>query len=78
MSIHIERAIGRIKKCDILQGVFPLSMVHLANQIECLCLVDKFSASTDCSYSTLIGDTGIEKYFQALNVDDTESETERN
>lgn len=33
VRIHVERAIGRIKTYHILDGVFPLSLSHVANQI---------------------------------------------
>ena len=33
VRIHVERAIGRIKNFHILDGVLPLSLSHVANQI---------------------------------------------
>lgn len=33
VRIHVERAIGRIKTYHILDGVLPLSLSHVANQI---------------------------------------------
>lgn len=33
LRIHVERAIGRIKNYGILSGVFPLTMIRLANHI---------------------------------------------
>ena len=37
IQIHVECAIGRIKKFSILKGNFPLSMIQLTNQIVCVC-----------------------------------------
>ena len=37
IQIHVECAIGRIKKFSILKGNFPLSMIRLTNQIVCVC-----------------------------------------
>lgn len=37
LSIHVERAIGRIKNYRILKGTLPLSMARLANQIVSVC-----------------------------------------
>ena len=37
LRIHIEEAIGRIKNYRILNGTFPLTMIHLANQIVSIC-----------------------------------------
>ena len=76
LRIHIERAIGRMKKYDILQGVFPLSMVCLANQIICVCAwLTNFQPVLIAPTPHLL-EAQVEEYFQAL--DDTESETERN
>lgn len=33
VRIHVERAIGRIKNYHILDGIMPLSLKHIANQI---------------------------------------------
>ncbi|KAK3089662.1 hypothetical protein FSP39_005462 [Pinctada imbricata] len=33
VRIHVERAIGRIKNYHILDGIIPLSLSHIANQI---------------------------------------------
>ena len=37
VRIHGERAIGRIKNCDILDGNCPLSMTPLVNQVFTFC-----------------------------------------
>ena len=37
VRIHVERAIGRIKTFRILQGVLPISLAHVANEIFCTC-----------------------------------------
>ena len=37
LRIHVERAIGRVKNYGILKGVFPISMIRIANQIVCVC-----------------------------------------
>jgi len=37
VRIHVERAIGRIKNYHILDGVLPISMTHLADQIFTVC-----------------------------------------
>jgi len=37
IRIHVERAIGRIKSFRILQGVLPLSLAGLANDIFHVC-----------------------------------------
>ena len=70
LRIHVERCIGRIKNCSILTGTMPISMVHLSNQIVCICdylsnfqpaLVSPPSDSTDSS---------VEEYFQMLSDTD--------
>ena len=37
VRIHVERAIGRIKTFRILQGVLPISLAHVANEIFRTC-----------------------------------------
>ncbi len=37
VRIHVERAIGRVKNYHILDGVLPLSLSPLANQIFTVC-----------------------------------------
>ncbi|XP_070560942.1 uncharacterized protein [Ptychodera flava] len=37
LRIHVERAIERIKRFRILQGVFPLKRIHLLNDIITVC-----------------------------------------
>lgn len=37
VRIHVERAIGRIKNYHILDGVLPLSLAHVADQIFSVC-----------------------------------------
>ena len=37
LRIRVERAIGRVKQIAILQGNFPLSMVHQVNHIVYVC-----------------------------------------
>jgi len=37
VRIHVERAIGRIKNYHILDGVLPVSLSHVANQIFTVC-----------------------------------------
>lgn len=35
--IHVERAIGRLKCFNILQGVIPLKLKPILDQVVCLC-----------------------------------------
>lgn len=37
VRIHVERAIGRIKNYHILDGVLPLSLAHVADQVFTVC-----------------------------------------
>ena len=37
VRIHVERAIGRIKNYHILDGILPVSVAHLADQIFYVC-----------------------------------------
>jgi len=37
LRIHLERAIQRMKKFRLLQGVTPISIAAVANQAVCLC-----------------------------------------
>ena len=37
VRIHVERAIGRVKNYHILDGVLPLSLAPVANQIFTVC-----------------------------------------
>ena len=37
VRIHVERAIGRIKNYHILDGVLPVSLSHVADQIYTVC-----------------------------------------
>ena len=73
VRIHVERAIGRIKKFAILQGNFPLSMSRLANQIVCVCawLTNFHPALLPPPISA--SETEVEDYFQSLT---SESESE--
>ena len=37
VRIRVERAIGRIKKYHILDGVLPINLAHVAEQICTVC-----------------------------------------
>ena len=37
LCIHVERAIGRIKQYKLVQGVLPITLAGLANDIICVC-----------------------------------------
>ena len=37
LRIHVERAIGRIKQYKLIQGVLPITLASLANDIICVC-----------------------------------------
>ena len=37
LRIHVERAIGRIKQYKLIQGVLPITLAGLANDIICVC-----------------------------------------
>lgn len=37
VRIHVERAIGRIKNYHILDGILPVSLSHVADQIFTVC-----------------------------------------
>ena len=37
VRIHVERAIGRIKTYRLLQGVLPISLAHVANEVFSTC-----------------------------------------
>ena len=38
LRIHVERAIGRIKRYKLIQGILPITLVGLANGIICVCI----------------------------------------
>ena len=49
VRIHVERAIGRARNYQILNGVFPLSMSELASHIVRICfLLTKFDEPLVC------------------------------
>ena len=69
LRIHVERAIGRIKKFAILQGNFPLSMSRLANQIVCVCAwLTNFHPAL-LPPPVAHSETDVENYFQSLPSD---------
>ena len=37
LRIHVERAIGRVKQYKLVQGVLPITLAGLANDIICVC-----------------------------------------
>ena len=76
LRIHVERAIGRIKKFAILQGNFPLSMSRLANQIVCVCawLTNFHPALLPPPIAN--SETDVEDYFQSLPSDSEMSKTD--
>ena len=37
LRIHVERAIGRIKSFHILDGIFLITLSHIANEVSTVC-----------------------------------------
>lgn len=73
LRIHIERAIGRIKKFAILQGNFSLSMSRLANQIVCVCAwLTNFHPALLPPPTTDSSEIDVDEYFQSLASDATD------
>lgn len=69
--IHVERAIGRIKRFAILQGTFPLSMARLANQIVCICAwLTNFHPVLISQPTETVED--VDRYFLSLSDSDSE------
>ena len=70
LRIHVERAIGRIKKFAILQGNFPLSMSRLANQIVCVCAwLTNFHPALLPPPLHANSETDVDDYFRTLDSD---------
>ena len=77
LRIHVERAIGRIKKfAIILQGNFPLSMSRLANQIVCVCAWLTHLHPALLPPPIANSETDVEDYFQSLPSDSEMSKTD--
>lgn len=74
LRIHVERAIGRIKNYGILSGVFPLTMVRLANHIVSVCAwLTNFQPVLVPPPSDSHCDDEVDSYFKAvLESDDSD------
>ena len=69
LRIHVERAIGRMKLYNILNGTIPLSMARITNQIVCVCaLLTNFQPALIPLPSEPC-DSDVELYFQQLESD---------
>ena len=69
VRIHVERAIGRIKNFAILNGMFPLSMARVANQVVCVCAYSNFQPAL-IPAPTEPSESDVDKYFQAWDYSD--------
>ena len=69
VSIHVERAIGRMKSFSILKHTIPITLTGLSNQIVCACayLSNFKPVLVPLNESTTIQDedsyNDVEKYF---------------
>ena len=78
LRIPVERAIGRIKNYGILSGVFPLTMVRLANPIVCAWLTN-FQPVLVPPPSDSHCDDEVDSYFKTVlesNDSDYDGDTE--
>lgn len=70
LRIHVERAIGRIKNYQILKGVFPNTMIRLANQIVSVCAwLTNFQPILVPPPSLSSVEEDIDTYFAQLSTD---------
>ena len=66
LRIHVERAIGRMKSYNILNGTIPLSMARITNLILCVCaLLTNFQPAL-IPLPMEPDDSDVESYFQQL------------
>ncbi len=67
LRIHVERAIGRLKKYAICKQTIPISLSRLVNQIVCVCAyLSNFQpalVSSRISEVDLESDSYVEDYF---------------
>ena len=77
LRIHVERAIGRIKKYAILKGTLPLSTIRLANQIVCVCSwLTNFQPALVPLGTSIESDDDVVDYFQSAVKSDYDADTE--
>ena len=68
LRIHVERAIGRIKKFHILKSTIPINMIRLTNQIVYVCaFLTNFQPAL--VPSTNDDDNAVESYFEQFSED---------
>ena len=72
LRIHVERAIGRVKKCIIYTGTLPHTLVRLSNQIVCVCvfLSNFHPALVPCSSHSTESDANA--YFEDVSSADSD------
>lgn len=75
VRIHVERAIGRIKKFQILKGTIPISMSRLSNQIVFVCafLTNFLPALVPLHKDVVSSDINVENYFDQLTDSDSDT-----
>ena len=77
LRIHVERAIGRIKKYAILKETLPLSTIRLANQIVCVCSwLTNFQPALVPLGTSIESDDDVVDYFQSAVKSDYDADTE--
>ncbi len=68
LRIHVERAIGRLKKYAICKQTIPISLSRLVNQIVCVCAyLSNFQPVSSCIEADLESDSCVEDYFNTLS-----------
>ncbi len=75
VRIHVERAIGRIKKFQILKGTIPISMSRLSNQIVFVraFLTNFLPALVPLHKDVVSSDINVENYFDQLTDSDSDT-----
>ena len=66
LRIHVERAIGRIKRYKYLQDTIPISMARLTNQIVCICAYLANFHVALVPQSESMTDEDVESYLNTL------------
>ena len=69
VRIHVERAIGRIKKFEILKRVFPVTMLRQLNQIVHVCA---YLTNFQSALVPMPAGVDVEEYFEMLTDSDTD------
>ena len=77
LTIHVKRAVGRIKTYRILTSTPPLSMAFLSNQIVCIsCLTS--TPHSQPPHTHIPSKADIDKYFEELSETESDDTSDSN